>query len=62
MASKEAYKKQFEDLYETEKKAKELYGYYIPVIKDSFLLEKFKEIHADEVKHMAIAKGLISLF
>ena len=61
MSSKEIFEKMFEDLLPIETKARDLYGYYLDKISDEFLLSKFKEIHADEEKHIKIAQELIKI-
>lgn len=61
MSSRQEYKKKFEELFEIEKKARNLYKYYVDRLNDPHLLEKFTEIYHDEEKHMKIAQELIDL-
>jgi len=59
MSSKGIYKKKFEEMLQTEEKARGLYKYYVDRIKDPTLLEKFKEIYQDEERHVSIVKSFI---
>ena len=62
MNSKAVYRKKFEEMLEVEKKARDLYKYYVDRITDEYLLDKFKEIYKDEEKHVAIVSKFISEF
>lgn len=62
MSSKAAYKKSFEELLKIEKKARDIYAYYLSIIKDEYLLSKLKEIHNDENEHLKIVENIITFF
>ena len=59
MNSKDIYLKKFNELLEVEQKAGDFYKYYITRVEDPILLEQFKNICADEEKHMAIVNNII---
>jgi len=59
MDSKDIYRKKFEEMLRVEEKARDLYKYYLSRIEDSSILEKFKELHEDEERHVNIVKGFI---
>ena len=61
MNSKDIYKNKFKELLQAEEQARDLYKYYIQRIKDPALLEKIKEIYADEEKHVRIVQNIIEL-
>ena len=61
MSSNSIYRKKFEELLRTEEKARDLYQYYIERLEDPVLLEKFKEIYSDELRHVAITKNFLEL-
>ncbi len=61
MNSKQTYIKSFEELLQIEKKAKDLYQFYVTSLKDDFILRKFAEIYNDEIKHVKIAENILRL-
>lgn len=61
MSFKGVYQKKFEELLRTEEKARDLYQYYIERLEDPVLLEKFKQIYNDELRHVAITKNFLEL-
>ena len=61
MNTKDIYKKQFEQILDREKKARDLYQYYITRTKDANLLKKFQEILQDEIEHIRIAQTFVDI-
>tara|TARA_B100000315_G_C14268170_1_gene447393 strand:- start:264 stop:458 length:195 start_codon:yes stop_codon:yes gene_type:complete len=61
MSSDNVYIKKFEELLQVEEKARDFYKYYINQLKDTNLLEKFKEIYQDEIRHVNISKNIIKM-
>ena len=61
MSSNGIYEKKFEEILEVEESTIGLYKYYIDEIEDSFLLDRFKEIYIDELRHVSIAKKFIRM-
>ncbi|MBN3037954.1 MAG: hypothetical protein JW869_00890 [Candidatus Omnitrophica bacterium] len=61
MSSNEVYKKEFQKALLIEERARDYYKYYIDRIKDAKLLEKFKEIYADEQRHVQVVKEFIDI-
>jgi len=61
MSSKEWYKQQFLELWEIEKKARDLYKSYNGKIEDPFIAIKFDKIYHEEENHMLIVQDLINL-
>ena len=61
MTSKEYYKKKFEEMMATEKKARDLYKYYVDRLDDAYLKKTMEKICNDEARHMEIAQTLVDL-
>ena len=61
MSSKKEKIQLFSDLARIEKKARDLYAYYVDKLNDKFLLERFKEIHRDEIKHLEMALEYLAI-
>jgi rubrerythrin len=52
--------KQFTDLYLLEKEARDIYNGFLKELKDGAAKKIIISIHDDEVRHMQIAKEIIS--
>ena len=58
---KKIYLSEFMRVFDIETVAERYYRYYAENIQDPNLLEKFKEIHQDEQKHIKIAQNMVDI-
>jgi len=61
MTSKEYYKKKFEEMLATEKKARNLYKHYVDRLEDAYLKNTMEKICNDEERHMGIVQSFIDI-
>ncbi|MDP3786091.1 MAG: hypothetical protein Q8R05_00825 [Candidatus Omnitrophota bacterium] len=51
----------FYEMQNVEEKTRDMYKYYIDRLKDEVLLKNFREIYADEVKHVGITRNFVEI-